>query len=84
MPLTELSIALIALAPHLPYIGAAAIIGALTMSQSIPRIGPLRAIVVALRTRYFQPQPIFSIRKPELNLLRSIIARKDWGQNFII
>jgi hypothetical protein len=46
----------------------------------VPRIGPGRAVWIALRSRFaFKPNPE-SLRFAEIKLLRSMIADKDIGQ----
>ena len=50
----------------------------------VPRIGPGRAIWIALRSRFaFKPNPE-SLRFAEIKLLRSMIARKDFGQSYLV
>jgi hypothetical protein len=50
----------------------------------VPRIGPGRAVWIALRSRFaFKPNPE-SLRFAEIELLRSMIARKDFGQSYLV
>jgi hypothetical protein len=50
----------------------------------IPRIGPGRAVWIALRSRFaFKPNPE-SLRYDEIKLLRSMIADKDFGQSYLV
>jgi hypothetical protein len=50
----------------------------------VPRIGPGRAVWIALRSRFaFKPNPE-SLRFAEIKLLRSMIARKDIGQGYLV
>ena len=50
----------------------------------VPRIGPGRAVWIALRSRFaFKPNPE-SLRFAEIKLLRSMIARKDFGQSYLV
>ncbi|KAI9341955.1 hypothetical protein BDR26DRAFT_836684 [Obelidium mucronatum] len=73
------------IAPLLPYVGASVgVIGAASFAQVVPRIGPVRAGWVAVRSRFLQSRPIQSVRTTELNLLRKDISRKTWGQKYIV
>ena len=50
----------------------------------VPRIGPGRAVWIALRSRFaFKPNPE-SLRFAEIKLLRSMIADKDFGQSYLV
>lgn len=50
----------------------------------VPRIGPGRAVWIALRSRFaFKPNPE-SLRVAEIKLLRSMIADKDFGQSYLV
>ena len=50
----------------------------------VPRIGPGRAVWIALRSRFaFKPNPE-SLRFAEIMLLRSKIADKDIGQSHLV
>jgi Cdc6-like AAA superfamily ATPase len=50
----------------------------------VPRIGPGRAVWIALRSRFaFNPKPE-SLRFAEIKLLRSMIADKDFGQSYLV
>ena len=50
----------------------------------IPRIGPGRAIWLALRSRYaFKPYPE-SLRLAEIKVLRRVIAEKNFGQSYVV
>jgi Cdc6-like AAA superfamily ATPase len=50
----------------------------------IPRIGPGRAVWIALRSRFaFKPVPE-SLRLAEIKLLKSEIADKDFGQGYLV
>ena len=50
----------------------------------VPRIGPGRAVWIALRSRFaFKPNPE-SLRFAEIKLLRSMIADKDIGQSYLV
>jgi hypothetical protein len=50
----------------------------------IPRVGPGRAVWIALRSRFaFKPNPE-SLRLAEIKLLRSMIAKKDIGQSYLV
>ena len=50
----------------------------------IPRIGPGRAVSVALRSRFaFKPVHV-SLRLTEINLLKRKIADKDFGQGYLV
>ena len=50
----------------------------------IPRIGPGRAVWIALRSRFaFKPNPE-SLRFAEIKLLRNMVARKDFGQSYLV
>jgi hypothetical protein len=50
----------------------------------VPRIGPGRAVWIALRSRFaFKPVPE-SLRAAEIRLLKSRIADKDFGQGYLV
>jgi hypothetical protein len=50
----------------------------------IPRIGPGRALWIALRSRFaLKPNPE-SLRSSDIDLLRSMIANKDMGQSYVV
>ena len=50
----------------------------------VPRIGPGRAVWIALRSRFaFRPNPE-SLRFAEIKLLRSMLADKDFGQGYLV
>jgi hypothetical protein len=50
----------------------------------VPRIGPGRAVWIALRSRFaFKPNPE-SLRFAEIKLLRSMLADKDFGQGYLV
>jgi hypothetical protein len=50
----------------------------------LPRIGPGRAVWIALRSRFaFKPVPE-SLRSAEIQLLRSSLAKKDFGQSYLV
>jgi hypothetical protein len=50
----------------------------------VPRIGPGRAVWIALRSRFaFKPNPE-SLRFTEIKLLRTMIADKDFGQSYLV
>lgn len=50
----------------------------------IPRIGPGRAVWIALRSRFaFKPQPE-SLRREEIKLLKNELALKDFGQSYLV
>ena len=50
----------------------------------VPRIGPGRAVWIALRSRFgFKPNPE-SLRCAEIKRLRSMIAEKDFGQSYLV
>ena len=50
----------------------------------VPRIGPGRAVWIALRSRFaFKPNPE-SLRFAEIKLLRSMISDKDYGQSYLV
>ena len=50
----------------------------------VPRIGPGRAIWIALRSRFaFKPNPE-CLRSAEIKLLRRMIADKDFGQSYLV
>ncbi|KAI9317830.1 hypothetical protein BDR26DRAFT_905324 [Obelidium mucronatum] len=73
------------LGPLLPYIGTSVgTLGLASFAQAVPRLGPLRAVWIASRSRFLQSQPIQSVRDKELQLLRKDIAEKNWGQKYII
>jgi Cdc6-like AAA superfamily ATPase len=55
-----------------------------TAAGLIPRIGPGRAVWIALRSRFaFKPVPE-SLRSAEINLLKSRIADNDFGQGYLV
>lgn len=50
----------------------------------VPRIGPGRAVWIALRSRFaFKPVPE-SLRSAEIKLLKSRLADKDFGQGYLV
>ena len=50
----------------------------------VPRIGPGRAVWIALRSRFaFKPNPE-SLRFAEIKLLRTMVADKDFGQGYLV
>ncbi len=50
----------------------------------IPRIGPGRAVWIALRSRFaFKPNPE-SLRFAEIKLLRTMITDKNFGQSYLV
>ena len=50
----------------------------------VPRIGPGRAVWIALRSRFaFKPVPE-SLRSAEIKLLKSRLAKKDFGQGYLV
>jgi hypothetical protein len=66
----------------LPLITTAGVI--FSAAGLIPRIGPGRAVWIALRSRFaFKPNPE-SLRFAEIKLLRSMIAKKDIGQSYLV
>jgi GTPase SAR1 family protein len=57
---------------------------AVSAAGLIPRIGPGRAVWIALRSRFaFKPVPE-SLRSAEIKLLKSRIADKDFGQGYLV
>jgi hypothetical protein len=57
---------------------------AVSAAGLIPRIGPGRAVWIALRSRFaFEPVPE-SLRFAEIKLLKSKIADKDFGQGYLV
>ena len=57
---------------------------ALSAFGLVPRVGPARAIWIALRSS-FAFKPIHeSLRLPETKLLRTILADKDFGQSYLV
>ena len=57
---------------------------AVSAAGLIPRIGPGRAVWIALRSRFaFKPVPE-SLRLAEINLLKRKIADKDFGQGYLV
>ena len=60
--------------------------GGMTISATglVPRVGPGRAVWIALRSRFaFKPNPE-SLRFDEIKLLRSMIADKDFVQSYMV
>ena len=50
----------------------------------VPRIGPGRAVWIALRSRFaFKPNPE-SLRSAEIKLLKSMLSDKDFGQGYLV
>ena len=65
----------------LPLIAAG---GTIVSAVGLVRIGPGRAVWIALRSRFaFKPNPE-SLRFAEIKLLRSMIADKDTGQRYLV
>ena len=57
---------------------------AISTASLIPRIGPGRAVWIALRSRFaFKPVPE-SLRLAEINLLKRRITDKDFGQGYLV
>jgi hypothetical protein len=50
----------------------------------IPRIGPGRAVWIALRSRFASKPVPESLRLAEINLLKRKIADKDFGQGYLV
>jgi len=66
----------------LPFITAGGAV--ISASGLIPRIGPGRAVWIALRSRFaFKPVPE-SLRSVEIKLLKSRIADNDFGQGYLV
>ena len=66
----------------LPLITTAGVI--FSAAGLMPRIGPGRAVWIALRSRFaFKPNPE-SLRLAEIKLLRTMIAKKDIGQSYLV
>jgi hypothetical protein len=50
----------------------------------IPRIGPGRAVWIALRSRFIFKSKPESLRFAEIKLIRNMIATKDFGQSYLV
>jgi hypothetical protein len=58
--------------------------GGAVVTGLVPRIGPGRAVFVALRSRFaFKPVPE-SLRSAEIELLKSRLAENDFGQSYLV
>jgi len=81
---TRIEDTLLGVQKYLPLITAGgAVVSAFGLGL-IPRIGPARAVWIALRSR-FAAKPIpESLRFAEIKLLRRMIADKNSGQNYLV
>ena len=66
----------------LPLITAAGAV--ISAAGLVPRIGPGRAVWIAMRSRFaFKPVPE-SLRSAEIKILKGRLAKKDFGQGYLV
>jgi hypothetical protein len=66
--------------PFLPLAGA----GALSVTGLLPRIGPGRAVWIALRSKFAPHKFPVSVRNSEVYFLRKLLTKGNWGQNYLV
>lgn len=67
---------------YVPLITAAAIVGSAIGFS--PRVGPVRALSVFVKTWVRSSRTPLSIRREDLQLIHSFIDWKDWEQEYIV